>query len=367
MYTAHNAFEVSFMHMFVSAATVCPSRFATRSDANRCCQQYRAAFADRMNATNSRSMSFSHETSGATVNESRCYGSAIGRTLEQVLTAGPESSAASPPCTATQDTCVNPPPPPTPVPHHEAFHVIGAGSADCNGRYSYRSAPNGWPDHAPFYQKDELHSLYRYHGRWYICHTGVACYYDAPAVSRPLPEPPLVGWANDGNRTGALPAPKLQAVGSRMLPAKLDDHILGSLDGPRLKSDDGLRVVVDNAQPRRDTDGNILNSHDGSIVEHNGSFYKYGTQQPDCVGSSLCKADPNHCGWGDNNFTIHSSPDLTTWTLRSSNALPDRRGTTSMFLPKVIFNRKTQLFVRSHTQVMFVVVVKPQGWSCVYR
>ena len=29
MYTAHNAFEVSFMHMFVSAATACPSRFAT--------------------------------------------------------------------------------------------------------------------------------------------------------------------------------------------------------------------------------------------------------------------------------------------------------------------------------------------------
>ena len=147
---------------------------------------------------------------------------------------------------------------------------------------------------------------------------------------------------------------------------------LGSLDGPRLKSDDGLRVVVDNAQPRRDTDGNILNSHDGSIIEHNGSFYKYGTQQPDCVGSSLCKADPNHCGWGNNNFTIHSSPDLTTWTLRSSNALPDRRGTTSMFLPKVIFNRKTQLFVRSRTtttktRATVVVVVKPQEWSCVYR
>ena len=60
--TAHNAFEVSLMHMY-----------------------YRA-FPMLMNASGSRSMSFSHETSGATVNETRCYGSAIGVSLEQVRT-----------------------------------------------------------------------------------------------------------------------------------------------------------------------------------------------------------------------------------------------------------------------------------------
>jgi hypothetical protein len=77
----------------------------------------------------------------------------------------------------------------------------------------------------------------------------------------------------------------------------------------RIKNDDEahVRVTVDNAVPRRDTDGNILNSHDGSIVEHDGTFYKYGTVQPDCVGSALCKAAPGHCGWGDNNFSIFSS------------------------------------------------------------
>ena len=46
---------------------------------------YYRAFPALMNASGSRSMSFAHETSGSTVNESRCYGAAIGAALEQVL------------------------------------------------------------------------------------------------------------------------------------------------------------------------------------------------------------------------------------------------------------------------------------------
>ena len=180
---------------------------------------YYRAFPALMNASGSRSMSFAHETSGSTVNESRCYGAAIGAALEQVLSSATSGSddqsiydtPAPMSCRGIPgpSTCVFPPPP---VPHHRAFDVIGAGSAGCNGRYSYRPAPSWWPDHAPFYQKDELHSLYRYHGRWYICHTGHFCYYDAPATAEPSPEPPSKGWGNDGNRTGASPAPTLQAV-----------------------------------------------------------------------------------------------------------------------------------------------------------
>ena len=49
------------------------------------------------------------------------------------------------------------------------------------------------------------------------------------------------------------------------------------------------RVTIDNHDPRRDTEGIILNSHDGSLLEHNGTFYKYGTVQPNCIGSSRCK------------------------------------------------------------------------------
>jgi hypothetical protein len=179
---------------------------------------YYLAFPELMNSSTSRSMSFSHETSGATVIESQCYGKAIGSALEQVLTAGPDETSAPAEvgagCTGIrQNTCAYPPPPPKPVSHHEAYDIVGAGSADVNGRYTYRLAPGRWPDPAPFYQKDDLHSLYRYHGRWYICHTGVSCYYDAPSTSDPSPEPPSTGWGNGGNRTGVAPAPRLQAVG----------------------------------------------------------------------------------------------------------------------------------------------------------
>jgi hypothetical protein len=50
-----------------------------------------------MNRKHTRSMSFSHETAEATVQENRCYGAAIGTTLAGLLAnPGPVSAAGIP-------------------------------------------------------------------------------------------------------------------------------------------------------------------------------------------------------------------------------------------------------------------------------
>lgn len=164
-------------------------------------------------------------------------------------------------------------------------------------------------------------------------------------------------------RARAPPAPRTAFLAAMLAALMLTAAAVfaAAAASPPAEAEGGrLRVTVNNALPRRDTARHILNSHDGSIIEHNGTFFKYGTVQPDCIGSSLCKAAPApKCGWGDNNFSIHSSPDLMAWTVRSANALPERPAGSGGFLPKVIYNAKTQLFVMWWTSRWYGVATSP--------
>ena len=99
----------------------------------------------------------------------------------------------------------------------------------------------------------------------------------------------------------------------------------------------------------------IMNSHDGFIVYTDGIFYHYGIVQPtNCTGSPLCKG--NRCGWGPNTIALHSTTDLKRWTHHTDDLLDGRycepgstgctgSGTCGVFLPKVLFNKKTNLYV----------------------
>ena len=186
-------------------------------------------YARLMNAPSSRSMSFSHETSAASVEEAHCYGAAIGASLAAVLksTGRINTTGASSTCTGYPNTCSarpspsphpHPPAPgPSPTPHHAAYTVLGSGCADCNGVYKNVKAPAGW-EHSPYYQKDKLHSLYRYTDSgsgqevWHICHEGVKCYYDAPPSSYGASEPPTAGWLVSPGGIGRLPTPTLSPI-----------------------------------------------------------------------------------------------------------------------------------------------------------
>ena len=131
-----------------------------------------------------------------------------------------------------------------------------------------------------------------------------------------------------------------------------------------------LTVTIDNTVPRRDTNGNILNAHDGNIVRsaEDGLFYMVGTSYTHCSmddhdacagtcpvpNTSACAYPmgpgtvPNHpaCGWTNNDFALYSSPDLREWTLRNPSLLPaDARPNGVYFRPKLVYNPPTHRWV----------------------
>ena len=65
----------------------------------------------------------------------------------------------------------------------------------------------------------------------------------------------------------------------------------------------GNRATINNSQPRRDVEGNIIDAHDGCLERFGDRFYLYGT--------AYGKTD----GFGAaNRFVVYSSPDLMRWT-----------------------------------------------------
>ena len=102
-------------------------------------------------------------------------------------------------------------------------------------------------------------------------------------------------------------------------------------------------VTIDNAMPRRDQHGNILNAHDGHIITVNGTYWLFGTSYTHCLmtDGTAClgtcgtmggkcaypispDAIPNHpaCGWTNNDFAAYSSTDLISWRLENPSILP---------------------------------------------
>ena len=62
-------------------------------------------------------------------------------------------------------------------------------------------------------------------------------------------------------------------------------------------------VTISNTEPRRDTQGDILDAHDGCLEYFEGQFYLYGTRYDRTDGFGKA-----------NRYVCYSSPDLTTWT-----------------------------------------------------
>ena len=79
-------------------------------------------------------------------------------------------------------------------------------------------------------------------------------------------------------------------------------------------------VTVSNTVLRRDTQGRVVNAHDGGLYVFEGRFWLYGTVYEDCVQDGpVCNGK---CGYYGNLFAAYSSADLETWTLESPNVLP---------------------------------------------
>ena len=91
-------------------------------------------------------------------------------------------------------------------------------------------------------------------------------------------------------------------------------------------------VTISNLRPRTDTEGQIVDAHDGRISQFNDVFYWYGTAYGNTKG-----LQPS------NFFQCYSSTDLTNW--KKEGPLLKNVPVGIYYRPQVIFNVKTKKYV----------------------
>lgn len=106
------------------------------------------------------------------------------------------------------------------------------------------------------------------------------------------------------------------------------------------------QVTISNIRPRLDTNGNIVNAHDGCLVKFNNTYFMYGTAYVECHQSTTyCDG---HCGYINNTFALYTSSDLVNWTLINKNILPELTKDNSVinyWRPNVGYNTHTKQYV----------------------
>lgn len=91
-------------------------------------------------------------------------------------------------------------------------------------------------------------------------------------------------------------------------------------------------IVINNLKSRVDTDGNIVDAHDGRIVKYGNRFYWYGT------------AYGNTSGFSRNSYyQCYSSSDMMNW--RREGRLLENPPSGYYYRPHVIYNKKTKKYV----------------------
>ena len=110
-------------------------------------------------------------------------------------------------------------------------------------------------------------------------------------------------------------------------------------------------VTISNTEPRRDTQGDILDAHDGCLEYFEGQFYLYGTRYGRTDGFGKA-----------NRYVCYSSPDLATWTPHGE-MLKDAPSRT-YYRPYVKFNQATGNYVmwyNADNQYGVAVADRPAG------
>ena len=92
------------------------------------------------------------------------------------------------------------------------------------------------------------------------------------------------------------------------------------------------KLIVNNDQPKIDTQGSIVDAHDGRVVQFNDTFYWYGTQYGNTNGFTTA-----------NKYVVYSSKNLKTWKFEGSllNTAPNG----VYYRPHVIYNQKSKKYV----------------------
>ena len=91
-------------------------------------------------------------------------------------------------------------------------------------------------------------------------------------------------------------------------------------------------IASNNDAPRRDTDNNIVDAHDGRVVQFGKKFYWYGTRYGNTNGFTEVNA-----------YVCYSSFNLVQWKYEGE-ILP-KRPTGVYYRPHVVYNKKTKKYI----------------------
>ncbi len=89
---------------------------------------------------------------------------------------------------------------------------------------------------------------------------------------------------------------------------------------------------IDNTKPRLDKKGQIVDAHDGRVIQFGDTFYWYGTSYGGTNGFTT-----------ENHYRCYSSKDLTNW--KYEGKLLDTQPEGVYYRPHVIYNKKTKKYV----------------------
>lgn len=91
-------------------------------------------------------------------------------------------------------------------------------------------------------------------------------------------------------------------------------------------------LTINNSQPRLDTKGQIVDAHDGRVVQFGNRFYWYGTQYGATNGFTTA-----------NQYVCYSYTDLKTWTPHGPLLAQKPQGT--YYRPHVVYNKRSKKYV----------------------
>jgi hypothetical protein len=91
-------------------------------------------------------------------------------------------------------------------------------------------------------------------------------------------------------------------------------------------------ITVDNTKPAKDTDGKIVDAHDGRIIQFGKKFYWYGTAYGATNGFTTA-----------NDYVVYSSSNLRNWKFEGK--LLPQKSTGVYYRPHVVYNAKTKKYV----------------------
>ena len=92
------------------------------------------------------------------------------------------------------------------------------------------------------------------------------------------------------------------------------------------------KITVDNTMPRLDEKGQIVDAHDGRVIQFGDTFYWYGTSYGNTNGFTT-----------QNHYRCYSSKDLVNWKYQGELLATQPEGV--YYRPHVIYNKKTKKYI----------------------